>query len=80
MEGSLVCFVSFKLLTNFSHAKHISGWPNLVLTPTGGFMGMGTNTGKQVEMRGKPSFYKPTTTLESLINVILVINVMRGDF
>jgi len=27
------------------------GWPNLTLTPTGGFMGMGTNTGKQVDMR-----------------------------
>jgi len=27
------------------------GWPNLVLTPTGGFMGMGTNTQKPVEMR-----------------------------
>ena len=27
------------------------GWPNLILTPTGGFLGLGTNTGKPVEMR-----------------------------
>ena len=49
----------------------VTGWPNLTLTPTGGFMGMGTNTGKQVDMRGRISFLKKDAFFGSTLEYLL---------